>query len=249
MKLGKDLVSAIFVKRMNRFLVAVERDGEEFEAFLANSGRLREILVSGRRLLLRSACDRFMSGRSAHGKRRTGFDVLGAFLEESFVTIDSRLPGALVKEALLAGSLPEFRGYHLIRGEPAFGRGRFDFLLEPSCFLEVKGCTLVRHRVALFPDAPTLRGRRHLEELAQGRKAGYRACVIFVVQREDAEVFRPNWETDPGFGQALTGAMDAGVEAFAYASCCQAGELKIARRMIVQLSIDEPPICESFTRL
>ncbi len=92
MKLGGNLVSAVFVKRRNRFLVTVERNGEEFEAFLANSGRLREILVPGRRLLLRSACDRSAPGRSARGKRRTGFDVLSAFLEEDFVTIDSRLP-------------------------------------------------------------------------------------------------------------------------------------------------------------
>ncbi len=239
MKLEGELVPAVFLERRSRFSVAVERDGREFDAFLANSGRLREILVPGRRMLLRSALDRSSNGRSARGGRRTGFDVLGAFLEEGFVTIDSRLPNALVKEALLAGSLPEFRGYRLVREEPAFGSGRFDFLLEPSCFLEVKGCTLVRNKVALFPDVPTLRGRRHLEELAQAKRAEHRACVIFVVQREDAETFRPNWATDPGFGHALTRAVEAGVEAFAYASGCSAGELKIRRRMHLQLSMDE----------
>lgn len=234
MKLEGELVRAVFLERRSRFSVTVERDGKKFEAFLANSGRLREILIPGRRLLLRSALC-----QSALGRRRTGFDVLGAFLEEGFVTIDSRLPNALVKEALLAGSLPEFRGYRLVRDEPAFGRGRFDFLLDPSCLLEVKGCTLVRKGVALFPDAPTLRGRRHLEELAHAKRAGHRACVIFVVQREDAGIFRPNWETDPGFGLALCRAVEDGVEAFIRASRCRAGELRLTRRLLLQLSMDK----------
>lgn len=226
MKLEDELVPAIFLERRSRFSVAVEKEGKEFEAFLANSGRLREILIPGRRLLLRS-----VHNQTVRERRKTGFDVLGAILDGSLVTIDSRLPNALVKEALLGGSLPDFRGYRLVRAEPAFGRGRFDFLLEPSCFLEVKGCTMVRDKVALFPDAPTLRSRRHLEELAWAKRAGHRACVIFVVQREGAKVFRPNWETDPAFAQALGGAMDAGVEAFAYASHCRAGELKITRKL------------------
>jgi len=229
MKLEGELVHAIFLERRSRFSVVVERKGEEFEAFLANSGRLKEILVPGRRLLLRA-----VPNRSVQERRKTGFDVLGAFLDGSLVTIDSRLPNALVKDALLGGNLREFRGYRLVKKEPAFGKGRFDFLLEPSCFLEVKGCTLVRDGVALFPDAPTLRGWRHLDELARAKRAGYRACVIFVVQREGAKVFRPNWETDQAFAQALGEAIDVGVEAFAYASRCLSGELMITRKLNLQ---------------
>ncbi|HUI39977.1 MAG TPA: DNA/RNA nuclease SfsA [Methanothrix sp.] len=227
MKLEGELVPAVFLERRSRFSVVVARNGKKFEAFLANSGRLKEILVPGRKLLLRAVYDR--------PERKTGFDLFGAILDGSLVTIDSRLPNALVKEAILGSSLPEFCGYRLVKDEPVFGRGRFDFLLEPSCFLEVKGCTLVRDGVALFPDAPTLRGRRHLDELARAKQEGHRACVIFVVQRDDTEVFRPNWDTDPAFAQALIRAMaGGGVEAFAYASRCLAGELNITQKLNLQ---------------
>jgi len=89
------------------------------------------------------------------------------------VPIDSRLPNALIKEALLAGTIPEFCGDSLANAEPAYGRGRFDFFLEPACYLEVKGCTLVRDGAALFLDAPTSRGRRHLEDLTATHREGY----------------------------------------------------------------------------
>ncbi len=228
MKIEGEQIQANFVKRKNRFSIVVKKGDQEFEAFLANPGRLEEILIPGRKLLL----------RRASGQRKTHFDAIAAFLGEGIVTVDSRLPNALIKEALLAGSLPEFKGYRLVKAEPVFGRGRFDFFLEPACYLEIKGCTLVRNGTALFPDAPTLRGRRHLEELVAAHREGCRAAIIFVVQRDDALVFRPNWEMDPAFGQTLLHAFLDGVEVQVHTTRYQEGEVKLKRRLALRLEND-----------
>ncbi len=225
MMIEGELIQANFVKRNSRFSIAVKKDGQIFQAFLANPGRLEEILIPERRMLL----------RKAGGQRKTHFDAIAAFLGEDIVTIDSRLPNALIKEALLAGSIPEFQGYHLAKTEPTYGRGRFDFFLEPACYLEVKGCTLVRDQVALFPDAPTLRARRHLEELAAAHREGFRAVIIFVIQRDDALVFSPNWKMDPAFGQALCQAFRTGVEAQAHTTHYQDGTVRLKRRLALRL--------------
>lgn len=195
MRIAGDLIWARFLDRTSRFTVIAERDGKLLDCFLANPGRLKELLVPGRNLLLRRA--------SSSSSRKTVFDVIGVCLDGKVVTIDSRIPNALMEEALCAGSLREFKGYSVVRSEPAFGSGRFDFLLDPPCFVEVKGCTLVVNGVALFPDAPTVRGRRHLFEMIEALKLGYMCAVVFVVQRDDAIVFMPNIDTDPGFSRAL----------------------------------------------
>lgn len=225
MKIDGDLVWGRFVERTSRFTVIAERDGKLLDCFLANPGRLKELLVPGHMLLLRRA--------APSGTRKTGFDVIGVCLNGNVVTIDSRIPNALIEEALCAGSLREFEGYSVVRSEPAFGSGRFDFLLDPRCFVEVKSCTLVKNGVALFPDAPTTRGKRHLLEMKEALKQGYRCVVIFVVQRDDASVFRPNSDTDPEFSMALQDACKSGVEAIAYTARYEDRLIGLVRRIRV----------------
>jgi sugar fermentation stimulation protein A len=227
MRIVGSLIWARFLERTSRFTVISERDGRRLYCFLANPGRLQELLTSGRSLLLRCA--------SPGGSRKTGFDVIGVCLKGKVVTIDSRIPNALIKEALCAGSLREFLGYRVVRSEPAFGSGRFDLLLDPKCFVEVKSCTLVKNGVALFPDAPTARGRRHLLEMIEALKQGYRCVIIFVVQRDDAVVFRPNSDTDPEFSRALQEACKSGVEAIAYTAKYEDRQIDICRRIEVQI--------------
>jgi sugar fermentation stimulation protein A len=135
------------------------------------------------------------------------------------VSIDTRVPNRLVREALRNSDLPELTGYQGIQPEYRYGHSRLDFLLtrdEARCLVEVKSCTLVEDGVARFPDAPTARGRRHLAELITAKQEGMRACVLFVVQREDAQWFTPNDATDPAFGMMLRRAVQEGVEAYAY---------------------------------
>lgn len=229
MRIEGELVYAQFVRRINRFTVAVDLygDGRISNAFLANPGRLKELLVPGRRVLLKSA--------ASSGTRRTLFDVIGVELEDQIVTIDSRIPNLLIREALLNGSLREFKNYQLVKSEPAFGSGRFDFLLDPKCFVEVKSCTLVKDGVALFPDAPTKRGTRHLLEMVEAEKRGYKCIVIFVVQRGDARLFIPNSDTDPEFCSALEYASSHGVEALAYKALYRNRRVQIGERIDFQI--------------
>ena len=222
MKIAAKLIPATFIKRDNRFRVTVWVEGRLVWAHLPNSGRLGELLVPGRRVLLAAA--------QAPG-RLTAYDLLMVELDGTLVSIDARLPSRLLYEVLQAGWIEEFAGYAQVRREVAYGQSRLDLVLEGGpdggrCFIEAKSVTLVKEGVALFPDAPTQRGRRHLGELARAKAEGHRAAVVFVVQRDDTIRFSPHDEADPAFGQALREAAQAGVEVYAYK--CQVSEEEVA---------------------
>jgi sugar fermentation stimulation protein A len=208
------MLEGVFKERLTRFSAVVRVDGKNVQCFLPNPGRLRELLVSDAKVLLRE------SGSARN--RKTVYDIIGVYDGDMVVSIDSRVPNRLVFEALKNEGLPEFVGYTEIKPEYSYGGVRFDFLLKGGClkpcFLEVKSCTLVRDGIAIFPDAPTKRGARHALELAKAVEEGYRAAVIFVVQRGDARVFVPNDEMDPFFGRALRKAAERGVEIYAYSA-------------------------------
>jgi len=209
------LVSGIFVKRDNRFRVQVRVGGQIEAAHLPNSGRLGELLMPGHKVWLAPAdLDR-------NPQRRTAYDLALVQFAGRLVSVDARLPGKLVAEALHQGRLTGFEVYTTIRGEVRLGDSRLDFRLdaspaEPPCWLEVKSVTLVENGIARFPDAPTLRGQRHVRELIGAVKSGDRAAVLFVIQRDDAQCFAPYDEADPGFGQVLRQAAEAGVEVHAW---------------------------------
>jgi sugar fermentation stimulation protein A len=171
--------------------------------------------------------------------RKTGFDLSLVETEGRWVSVDARLPNELVAEALSCGKLLPRAGYPTVRREVFFGQSRFDFQLEAPdkspCLLEVKSITLVVNGLGCFPDAVTLRGRRHLNELVKAVSAGYRAVVIFVVQRDDAAGVRPHDESDPGFGQALRGAAQRGVEIYAYGCQVDPERIELAHLLPVLL--------------
>ncbi len=199
------MVPGVFLARINRFTLMVQVNGREERAHLPNPGRLSELLQPGRNLLLRPAT----SGR------RTAWTAVAVDLGAFLVSLDSTLPNRAFPPFLAAGVLPELRGAHLLAKEPKLGAGRADFLLahgEEKVWVEVKSVTLVEEGVALFPDAPTARGARHLGELASRVQAGERAFVVFVVQRPDAWRFGPNASVDPRFAEALGTAVTAGVQ-------------------------------------
>jgi len=230
MRIPGDLLEAAFKERVNRFMVRAERSAREVHAYLPNPGRLRELLVPDARLLLRPA---------AGAGRVTDFDIFAVMSQDGWVTVDSRLPNALFAEAAAGGDLPGFKGYGTIKAEVRYGRSVLDFLLENGspCLVEVKGCTLVREGKALFPDAPTQRGARHLGELAMARSEGYRACLVVVVQRRGGDVFTTNDATDPAFGQAAREAAEAGVEFFAYHTRLEREEVRIDGQLPVDLHL------------
>jgi sugar fermentation stimulation protein A len=218
----------IFRERLNRFACRVERRGREETVHLANSGRLREVLRPGCRVLLSPVS-------SPH--RRTAYDLVLASLGGTWVSMDAHLPPALIAEAVLGGRLAPFRDYHRVRREVPLRDSRIDLLLEDGvpCYVEVKSVTLVEDGVGRFPDAPTLRGRRHVEGLAASVGPGLRAAIVFVVQREDARSFSPNDNTDPVFGHALRRAAVQGVGVYAFRCRVTPEEIEIDAEIPVML--------------
>ncbi|MCC7354475.1 MAG: DNA/RNA nuclease SfsA [Anaerolineae bacterium] len=220
MHLPFPLLQAQFLRRDNRFRATVALDGEAVAAHVPNSGRLGELLLPGQPV--------WLVWRDRPG-RRTPYDLVLVRYAGVLVSVDARLPNRLFAEACLSGCLPEFGGYTRLSSEVRRGDSRLDFLLEDGtrrCWVETKSCTLVENGVALFPDAPTLRGQRHLYELARAATAGDRAAVIFVVQRADAIAFAPHPSADPEFGKWLRAAAQAGVEIRAYR--CRVDEKRIS---------------------
>lgn len=206
-----NLREALFIARRNRFVAEVELDGLSELAHVPSSGRMSELLFPGARV--------FVAPQASPGQKLK-YRILLAERDGRPVSVDSLLPNRLVYSALAAGGLTGLSEYREIKREAPYGAGRFDFFLaggpDKGCYLEVKSVTLVEGGVALFPDAPSERGARHLEELAAARREGYRAVVLFVIQREDAGCFKPNSRQDPRFGRQLSAAALAGVEALAW---------------------------------
>ncbi len=205
------MLKARFLERENRFTALVELDGKQVKAHVANSGRLRELFRPGNEVYL-------IKRDGSH--RATKYDLVLVRYEDQLVSVDARVPNKVVADAVAAGQLADFSQFTVARREVRYGNSRLDLLLEDErnnkCFVEVKSVTLVENGTAMFPDAPTLRGARHLEELAAAVGEGYHAAVIFLIQRDDALVFTPNDRTDPDFGQKLRAAAGKGVGVYAY---------------------------------
>ena len=203
-------VGGRFVSRPNRFIAHVELEGAQVVAHVKNTGRCRELLVPGTRVYLVPA---------ENPARKTQFDLVAVEkaregLPPLLINMDAQAPNQVFREwAQGGGFVPDLS---LLRGETTYGNSRFDFYWEASNsnrkgFVEVKGVTLEREGRVYFPDAPTQRGVKHLEELMACRAAGYEAAVCFVIQMEQADSFSPNDATHSAFGQALRQAAEAGV--------------------------------------
>ena len=200
--------AVLFLERPNRYLARVRRPdgGPGFEAHVPNPGRMEELLVPG--------TTRGWVVPSSGPNRRTRWDLVAVRYERATVSIDSRLANRLVGTALALGRLPEF-GTGPWTPEVTFGDGRFDFGRRAggrvTGLLEVKSSNFRVGRLALFPDAPTLRGVRHLRTLARAARRGIPSGLLFMVQHDRARAFAPNAALDPEFARALGLAHRAGV--------------------------------------
>jgi sugar fermentation stimulation protein A len=207
----------------------MELKGKEEEAYLPNSGRLPGLLVPGGRVFVKKA---------KRAGRRTQYDMVMALVQNGLVCVDSRAANGVFCEAIQEGKLDEFHGYSVLRREASYGGSRLDFLLSrgsEKCYVEVKSVTLVEEGKALFPDAPTLRGTRHLEELVRAREEGYRAAVVFVVQRGDANRFSSNDSIDATFAKGLRRACAKGVVVHCYGCSVDSNEITICKSVPVCL--------------
>ena len=202
----KNIVPGTFLARPNRFIAHIEIDGKEEIVHVKNTGRCRELLPYGATVW----CE-----KSDNPARKTAYDLISVKKGTRIINMDSQAPNAAAKEWLEQGGLGKIED---LRPESRHGDSRFDFSFTKdgvSCFLEVKGVTLETDGVCAFPDAPTIRGAKHLRELTELAKSGYGAYVLFVIQMTDVEYLHPNDATDPAFGQALREAAKAGVQVLA----------------------------------
>lgn len=198
---------AVFLSRPNRFLAQVRTAGGEEVCHVKNTGRCRELLIPGTRIWVQ---------RNDNPSRKTALDLIAAEKAGKVVNMDSQIPNKVAEEWIRSGHL--FEEPRLIRPETRYGDSRFDLYLENAesrMFLEVKGVTLEEDGVARFPDAPTLRGVKHIQELIRCREEGYRAGILFVIQMKGVRYLEPNDRTHPEFGEALRRADRAGVEILA----------------------------------
>ncbi len=223
-------MEGVFIERLNRFAALVEIGGKREMIHVANSGRMHELFVPGYRVLLKHR-------PGAH--RKTKYDLALVDMGFGLASADARLPNALVREALDGGRLPQFADYPQVRPESTFGESRLDFLLEgpPGKFyLETKSVTLVEDGVGIFPDAPTVRGVKHLKSLEHALADGHRAAVMFVIQRNDAQSFSTHDAADPDFAVAFRHALAVGVQAFAYKCRVTERQVELAEQLPIRLA-------------
>lgn len=204
-------IKAKFIKRLNRFEALAEYGGETILCHVANTGRMKELLVPGREVVLR---------RAKNPDRKTKWDLILAHTADGVpVFLESVMANRLITKAVKEVKLGDFEGYTAVKRESGYGNSRFDIRLtgsEKTCYIEIKCVTLVEEGLAKFPDAPTERGTKHVLELARAKAEGLNAAVIVVAQREDAGSFTPNRDMDPVFSKALADAAGAGVKVLAY---------------------------------
>jgi sugar fermentation stimulation protein A len=197
---------------------------------VANTGRMRELLLPQNPM--------YVAPVTNAGHRKTVHDLTLVEFQGVLASVDSRLPNRLVREAVEAGRLEEFSEYPGVRPEVTFHDSRIDLLLSGpagSLYLETKSVNLVKDGTALFPDAPTERGRKHLVSLMKAIDDGHGAAVVFVIQRPDAERFSPFRDADPAFADALRRAEEHGVQVIAYRCDVSLTEITISDRISVIL--------------
>lgn len=197
-----------FVERPNRFIAYVNIAGRKETVHVKNTGRCRELLIPGATVYVQE---------SDNPNRKTKWDLIGVKKGNRMINMDSQITNAVVKEWIEKGNL--FANPSLIKPETTYGQSRFDLYVgegERKAFIEVKGVTLEEDGIVRFPDAPTERGVKHVEELCHAVSEGYEAYVIFVIQMDKVSYFTPNERTHKAFGDALRKAKKAGVHILAY---------------------------------
>lgn len=231
------ITKGIFLERPNRFIARVLVDGSECLAHVKNTGRCRELLVPGAIVFLEDHILRM-------GTRKLRYSLIAVEKGNLLVNMDSQAPNEIVAESLHRGilQLPGMVPPITFEREKSIGDSRLDFLVKDSLgvmgYIEVKGVTLEDGLHCRFPDAPTIRGRKHLEELQRAAGQGFLGYVIFILQMEGIRSFRPNDEMDPAFGKALRDAAASGVHVLAYDCAVTRETLSVSKPVPVELSVN-----------
>ncbi|MCI9329333.1 MAG: DNA/RNA nuclease SfsA [Ruminococcus sp.] len=216
-----------FLERPNRFIAYAELAGKTEVIHVKNTGRCAELLIPGASIYVQE---------SDNPARKTKWDLIGVEKGSRMINMDSQVPNLVVKEWIESGHLTS--DIRMVRPETAYGNSRFDLYVETGSsriFIEVKGVTLEEEGVVRFPDAPSDRAVKHLQELEKAVREGYEAYVFFVIQMKGVRYFTPNMDTHPAFCEALKSAKAAGVNILAYDCRVSGDRIEIADPVSVVL--------------
>lgn len=220
----ENIVKGRFLDRPNRFVAHVEIGGREEVCHVKNTGRCRELLVRD--------CTVYLD-KAKNPERKTKYDLVAVEKGQRLINMDSYAPNIAAGEFL-----PKIFPNCIIRSEYTYGNSRFDFYIEDNSrkiLLEVKGVTLEQDGIVMFPDAPTERGLKHVNELISCTKNGYEAYLLFVIQMDKVKYFTPNCETHPQFGEALKKASQEGVKLLAYDCAVTPDSMEIKSPVCIKL--------------
>ena len=234
-----NVIKGTFINRPNRFVAEVLVDGTKTFAHVKNTGRCKELLVSGATVYLED----FTSNM---GKRKYAYSLIAVEKQlpsdkTLLINMDSQAPNKVIKEAFETNiiTLPNLGKINYIKPEFVLGSSRLDFFITDTDgnegYVEVKGVTLENNGIASFPDAPTERGIKHINELCNIAKSGKNAYIIFVIQMSGPTVFTPNYERHAAFAEALRDAEKCGVNILAYDCKVTHNTLDISHRILINL--------------
>lgn len=230
MVFAAELVHGFLIKRYKRFLADVKLDtGETVVAHCTNSGSMKSCIETGAEVYLSPVAD---------PARKTRFTWEMIKINGDWVGINTANPNKLAFEAISEGKIPGLTGYTKVVREVTFGDSRFDIYAEnetEKCFVEVKNVTMKEGNYALFPDAITTRGQKHLNTLVEVKAAGMRAVMLYVIQRMDVEFFGPAVDIDPDYSEMLRKAAESGVEIIAMQAKVTPDSIEFVRKLPVQL--------------
>ena len=210
------VVEATFIQRINRFIAEVELEGQVIQVHVRNTGRCAELFIKGVKVYLEPA---------KNPERKTKYSLVAIIKNGILINIDSQIPNAVAHEGLeMNASLQKIIGQPTyIKREVTYQKSRFDLYYENNQkgtkgFIEVKGVTLENEGIAMFPDAPTSRGTKHIRELIDSVREGYKSYILFIVQMKGVYAFQPNQKTDPLFSETLSEAKRKGVNILCFDS-------------------------------
>ena len=229
MKYNK-IVEGIFLKRPNRFIAQVLIDGEEETVHVKNTGRCKELLQPGAKIILEDC--------SHNLNRKTKYSLIAVWKGDILVNMDSQVPNKVVFDAISENKIKGYENLDFLKREVTYGNSRFDMYFEKGDekgFIEVKGVTLENDGISMFPDAPTERGTKHVLEMIQAVKDGYKGAIFFLIQIKEIKEFRLNWEMDENFSQAIKLASENGVDIIAYDSIVKDNEIYINKPVKIDL--------------
>ncbi|NLL70211.1 MAG: DNA/RNA nuclease SfsA [Epulopiscium sp.] len=221
MKYNK-IIEGIFIKRPNRFIAQVRIHGEEETVHVKNTGRCKELLVPGVKVILEDC--------SHQRNRKTKYSLIAVWKGDLLVNMDSQVPNAVVFEAIAKNKIKGLENINYLKREVTFRRSRYDLYFESERekgFIEIKGVTLEEEGICMFPDAPTERGTKHVLEMIEAVKEGYIGILFFLVQMKGPKLFQLNWQMDPVFSEAVNAAKEKGVQVIAYDSVVVENNIQI----------------------